>query len=219
MRALFSNATVAWDEREIEEREALIRTIPALLRSAWNALNPAIAWHRVETPILTPAAELQGHIEQQFELLETSRGYLRPETTAGTIAAFHAMYPQVQQRMKRLPVCVWQVGKSFRDEAKGETMRVGKLRLREFWQMEFQLFTASNTAAKYIDTALAALCARHGGEIIVAADLPHYSRRTLDWEMGGLEVAGCSERTDWPDGVIHEVAIGLDRLTAKILST
>jgi len=32
--------------------------------------------------------------------------------------------------------------------------------------------------------------------------------------MRGLEVAGCSERTDWPEGVVFEVAIGLDRLVA-----
>jgi hypothetical protein len=30
--------------------------------------------------------------------------------------------------------------------------------------------------------------------------------------FSNLEVAGCSVRTDWPHGMVFEVAIGLDRL-------
>ncbi|MFZ8477646.1 hypothetical protein ACO1MN_15405, partial [Staphylococcus aureus] len=56
------------------------------------------------------------------------------------------------------------------------------------------------------------------GEIIEAAELPHYSIKTLDWEMDGLELAGCSVRKDWPDGLLFEVSIGLDRLLAKLLN-
>jgi len=47
-----------------------------------------------------------------------------------------------------------------------------------------------------------------------AAELPHYSRRTVDWHMGDLEVAGCSLRTDFPGLEVTEIAIGLDRLVA-----
>ena len=214
MIPLFGNATVLWTEREIEERDALIRLIATIVRDAWQALNPAVTMIRVETPILTPAEHLGGHIAAGFELLGTDRGYLRPETTAGTFAALGALFPQQAQRMKRLPVCLWQAGKSFRDEAHGETMRATKLRLREFWQQEFQLFCRPDTKADYLGAALAALTARFGGEAAPADELPHYSRRTVDWHMRGLEVAGCSERTDWPDGVVFEVAIGLDRLVA-----
>lgn len=35
--------------------------------------------------------------------------------------------------------------------------------------------------------------------------------------IGDLEVAGCSERTDWPEGVIYEISIGIDRLLAMLL--
>jgi len=159
---LFSNATVLWTEREIEERDALIRLIAVIVRDAWQALNPAVTMIRVETPILTPAEHLGGHIKAGFELLGTERGYLRPETTAGTFAAFGAMFPQQAQRVKRLPMCLWQAGKSFRDEAHGETMRATKLRLREFWQQEFQLFCRPDTKADYIGAALEALTARFG---------------------------------------------------------
>ena len=219
MRPIFSNATVMWNEEEIELRESLIREIPAILKRAWTDLNPAVRMERVETPILTPASKLEGHIKTGFELIDAGkRGYLRPETTAGTFEAFNLKFPQVSQLKKRLPFCLWQVGKSFRDETKPDTMRASKLRLVEFYQMEFQLFVSEGTKADYIGAALNALTGRYGGVRAAAEDLPHYSRSTIDWLMGDdlLEVAGCSIRTDWEHGEVHEVAIGLDRLVAML---
>lgn len=218
MQTLYSNATVMWNEREIEEREALIRQCYQIVREAWTGLNGAVQFQRVETPILTPAEYLKGHVEAGFPMLKCERGVLRPETTAGCIAAFHELFPNQPQRLKRLPYCVWQAGKSFREEDKPETMRASKLRLVEFYQLEFQLFTGATTKAAYLEAALTALVKRFGGEIIEAADLPHYSIKTLDWEMDGLELAGCSVRKDWPDGLLFEVSIGLDRLLAKLLN-
>lgn len=215
-RQLFSNATVLWEEAEIEERDSLIRVIASLLKTAWTTLNPAISFHRVETPILTPPEEMAGHIAARFELLKTARGYLRPETTAGTFAALPLLYPQASQLRKRLPICLWQAGKSFRDEATGQTMRASKLRLLEFWQQEFQLFASADSKADYLGVAMNALISHFGGCQVLIGDaaLPHYSRSTRDWEINGLEVASLSERNDWPQGTVYEVAIGLDRLVA-----
>ncbi len=212
MKTCFSNATVMWEENEILRRESLIREIPQLLFSEWNALNRAVRMVRVETPILTPAIKLQSHIDVGFELIETTRGYLRPETTAGTFEAYNILNPV--HSMKNLPLCLWQVGPSFRDEKKSETMRATKLRLVQFYQMEFQLFCGHDTKAPYIEKALEKLTNVYGGEIVEADELPHYSEKTLDWMMNGLEVAGCSIRKDWPHGMVFEVAIGLDRLVA-----
>jgi hypothetical protein len=215
MNTCFSNATVSWNEREILRRESLVREIPALLLDVWRDLNPAVQMARCETPILTPADRLQGHIEQKFELLSVGkRGYLRPETTAGTIEAFGSMWVSDAQMKKRLPFCLWQVGLSFRDEAKPDTMRASKLRLVQFYQMEFQLFCSRDSKAPYLETALVELVNRYGGYTAEADDLPHYSEKTLDWYMGDLEVGGCSVRKDWPHGTVFEVAIGLDRLVA-----
>jgi hypothetical protein len=212
-----------WTEAEIIHRENLVRAIPHMLLSAWQSLNPAVRMVRVETPILTPAAQLQSHIEVGFDLLgpvgkDGARGYLRPETTAGTFAALNAMYPQAENRVKQCPLCVWQVGLSFRDEAKGETMRASKLRLIQFYQMEFQLFLRRGSKADYLGAATDSLVRRFGGNIVVADELPHYSERTLDWHIADLEVAGCSFRKDWPDGDLVEIAIGLDRLVALQMS-
>lgn len=215
MKQMFSNATVRWTEAEIARRESLIAEVPLLLGAAWRSLNPRVRLERVETPILTPAATLEGHIKTGFDLMPAKEGsYLRPETTAGTFEAFRQDWPQQNQWPKILPLCYWQAGKSFRDESHGETMRATKLRLREFWQMEFQLFCLPDTKADYLTAALDTLTKRYGGTAVAASELPHYSRKTVDWHMGDLEVAGCSLRTDFAGLEVTEIALGLDRLVA-----
>jgi len=216
MKPCFGNATVCWNEQEITRRESLIREIPVILLKAWSELNPAVRMERCETPILTPATTLASHIDANFDLIGPcgTRGYLRPETTAGTYEAFAMRFPDTSQLKKRLPFCMWQVGCSFRDEKHSDTMRASKLRLVQFYQMEFQLFTSHGTKAPYLETALSALTKLYGGGIVAADELPHYSEMTLDWNMMGLEVAGCSVRKDWQHGLVYEVAIGLDRLVA-----
>jgi aspartyl/asparaginyl-tRNA synthetase len=218
MKQMFSNATVFWDERELIERDALVAQCVSLVSDEWTGINRAVRFRRVETPTLTPESELAGHVTEGFPMLDTKRGVLRPETTAGCIAAFHSLFPMKNQRAKMTPYCVWQFGKSYRDEERPETMRASKLRLVEFHQLEFELFAPADSKADYIGRAVNRLVDRFGGEATVPDDLPHYSRRTVDWEMGGLEVAGCSERTDWPEGLIFEVSIGIDRLLATILN-
>jgi glycyl-tRNA synthetase len=217
MKQMYSNATVMWSEQEIAERDALMNQCYHVMRTTWTDINPAITFSRVETPILTPGEALPGHVACGFPMLDTKRGLLRPETTAGCVAAIHVMYPNANQLVKRLPICIWQMGKSFRDEDKPNTMRASKLRLVEFHQLEFELFASANTKADYLSTAAKALQRRFGGILCCPPDIPHYSRRTIDWEMDGLEVAGCSERTDWHHGIIYEVSIGIDRLLAKTL--
>ena len=218
MKPCFSNATVMWNEHEIIFRENLIREIPCILKDVWVSLNPAVKMERCETPILTPAVKLTEHISTGFNLIGTDgeRGYLRPETTAGTYEAFSTKF-DANSLKKNLPFCMWQVGLSFRDEKNPETMRASKLRLTQFYQMEFQLFTSVGTKAPYLETALTALTKRFGGEFRPADELPHYSEKTLDWYINDLEVAGCSVRRDWTHGIVFEVAIGLDRLVALLL--
>ena len=222
MKPCFSNATVAWNEWEIMRRETLIREIPAALLSTWSDLNPAVRMERCETPMLMPAERLAGHIEAKFNLVGPcgKRGYLRPETTAGTYEAFAMRFPDLAVMKKRLPYCMWQVGCSFRDEDKADTMRASRLRLVQFYQMEFQLFASAGSKAPYLEAALARLTAMYGGEAVLADELPHYSEKTIDWtittgdDKDVLEVAGCSVRKDWEHGIVFEVAIGLDRLVA-----
>jgi glycyl-tRNA synthetase (class II) len=220
MKQCFTNATVAWNELEIIRRESLIREIPILLNNVWRGLNPAVRFERVETPILTPASYLQSHINAKFELIEAGkRGFLRPETTAGTFEAMSMLFPQKESIKKHLPLCLWQVGLSFRDEKNPDTMRASKLRLVQFYQIEFQLFCSHGTKAPYLETAANALTDLYCGHLEKPEDLPHYSEKTIDWVIDTLEVGGLSKRTDWEHGEVYEVAIGIDRLVAKQLQT
>lgn len=215
MKTCFSNATVYWNEQEILRRESYIREIPAQLLAVWQELNPAVKMRRVETPILTPERYLSSHISSGFNLIPAGAGtFLRPETTVGTYEAFDLDFPDKNAIKKHLPMCYWQVGCSFREEANPETMRASRLRLRQFYQMEFQLFCSVGTMAPYIEEALKSLIRTFGGEVEIASELPHYSEKTIDWIINGMEVAGCSIRKDWKHGMVFEVAIGLDRLVA-----
>lgn len=216
VKPLFSNATIWYDARDLAERDALVSLCAQIVHDSWTGINAAVRGRRIETPILTNRQALAGHVEAGFPMLDTKRGLLRPETTAGSAAVIHEMYPQTTQLLKTLPIYLWQFGKSFRDETNPDTMRASRLRLVEFHQLEFHLFARHGTMAPYLDTALSALAERFGGEAKEADELPHYSRRTIDWEMDGLEVAGCSERTDWEHGLIFEVSIGIDRLLAQL---
>lgn len=228
MKQLWSNSTVMWDELEIIKRESLIREIPIIINDAWYGLNPAVHMRRCETPCLVPGKELKSHIENKFQLMKLHKEgkiefidndvYLRPETTSGTYEYLRALFPQSTHLNKRFPYCLWQAGISFRDEENSEGMRASKLRLRQFWQLEFQLFTSPGTMAPYLTVALDSLIANYGGESIRIddIDLPHYSEMTLDWEIKGIEVASLSCRKDWQYGKVFEVAIGLDRLISLL---
>lgn len=219
MQNCFSNATVMWNHHEITRRENLIKEIPEILLSEWQQLNKAVRMERCETPMLVPAEYLQSHINTGFNLIKTEgdRGYLRPETTIGTYEAFKERFPQTSQLRNNLPFCMWQVGCSFRDEQMPETMRATKLRLIQFYQMEFQLFASKDTKAPYLLKALTALIKYYGGTLLTVpeTDLPHYSEETFDWMMNDLEIGSLSLRKDWEHGVVFEVAIGLDRLVKQ----
>ena len=214
------NATIMWNEQEIEERESLVRIIPSIIKSAWTNLNSAVKMARVEMPCICNTSDFSSHISEGFPVMllhNPPHTMLRPETTASTIAALKIMYPNPNQIAKQLPLCLWQVGKSFRNEENSGTMRSTKLRLREFYQIEFQLFAQDGTKADYIGFAIDALCKRFGGEKILVGDPPHYSESTIDWDLDNIEVASCSVRKDWDGGMLFEVSIGLDRLVHHIL--
>lgn len=210
----FPQGTVFYDARALQARRALTDEIVLLLSSAWQDLNPAVVVEQVETPVLTRPETLKSHAEVGFELmpagsLEHGPMFLRPETTAGLYALL---------RGRRKPCCVWQVGKSFRDEALGK-FRFDNLRFREFYQLEFELAFSPDTKADYFAAASVALSSSYGLELRDPESLPHYSQKTADLYLpdGDIELGACSLRTDF-EFPVCEVSIGLDRFTAYRLN-
>ena len=137
------------------------------------------------------------------------------------------------QRVK-LPLCVWQAGKSFRREQDHATKH---MRLKEFHQMEFQCAYAADTANDYHAACLEPVRKMIAAQVamptrLVPSDrLPDYAEVTTDVEVWNqdkwMEVCSISRRTDFPgkasfaakgdgtalrDVLVLEIAIGLDRL-------
>lgn len=232
------NALVHWDEREILARDAMTNFFAAEVREMLRRINPAFDIRRVEAPLLTPRALISTAYGNDEVWAQEQLGahdhdlVLRPETTPSTFVYMRHLLDS-HQRVK-LPLCVWQAGKSFRRE---QDQAVKHMRLKEFHQMEFQCAYAADTANDYhaaclepVRRMIAAVVAMPTR--LVASDrLPDYAQVTTDVEVWNqdkwMEVCSISRRTDFPgkaalrtkdegvadrDVLVLEIAIGLDRL-------
>lgn len=201
------NGLVCWNEQEIVKRESLADELLADVKRTLYEINHAIQVFRVETPCMIPQDMAKGHLPHY---LIDDRYAMRGESTKGT----YFMQDKIDYR---LPVCLYQINKSFRDE-KSEAIRLSKFRLREFWQMEFQLFYSPDTKADYHEMFVDKFFNETAGakwgipKELTPEELPPYSLRTTDFEMDGmLEVASLSTRKDYKVPVF-EISFGLDRL-------
>lgn len=147
---------------------------------------------------------------------------LRPETTQSS-------YMYAKSLNKKLPLCVYQKGKSFRREL-NDGATASKLRFNEFWQLEFQCIYSDSTKADYRASLIPVILKEISRftsletKILESDRLPSYSESTIDIEVNHkgrwIEMASCSIRNDFSkDTKVCEIAIGLDRvatLSAKI---
>jgi glycyl-tRNA synthetase len=232
-----ANGLVHWTAREIRLRETMTAHFAQEIHASLRDLNPAWDVRQVEAPLLVPrtlisSAYGDADIWAQQRLSEhEAELVLRPETTPST-------YIYMQHLLNthggvRLPLCVWQAGKSFRREQDQVTKHV---RLKEFWQMEFQCAYTADSAKDYHAAMLEPVRRMIGSLVplptrLVASDrLPAYSQATWDVEIDNgdkrMEVCSISRRTDFPQKsrfadkagqiqeravLVLEIAIGLDR--------
>ncbi|UXN67957.1 hypothetical protein N8A98_00070 (plasmid) [Devosia neptuniae] len=231
-----ANGLVHWTERDIRVRESAITHLSTEVSTALRATNSAWDIRRVEAPLLLPRAMVSEaytaeDIFVQQRLTEHDHDLvLRPETTPSTYV--YMSHLLASHTKVRLPLCVWQAGKSFRREQDQATKHV---RLKEFWQIEFQCAYAADTANDYHSAILEpvrrmlAAITRLPTRIVPSDRLPAYSEITMDVEVDNgdkwMEVASISRRTDFPGTVtvvgksgtrqievkVLEIAIGLDR--------
>jgi glycyl-tRNA synthetase len=232
------NALVHWDEREILAREAMTGFFAAEVAAMLRRLNPAFDIRRVEAPVLIPRALISPAYANSDVWVQERLGahdhdlVLRPETTPSTYVYMRSLLDS-HQRVK-LPLCVWQAGKSFRRE---QDQPAKHMRLKEFHQMEFQCAYAADTANDYHAACLEPVRRMIAATVamptrLVASDrLPDYAEVTMDVEMWNqdkwMEICSISRRTDFPgkasfaakgggmverDVRVLEIAIGLDRL-------
>ncbi|MGV3576309.1 MAG: aminoacyl--tRNA ligase-related protein [Devosia sp.] len=226
-----ANGLVHWTERDIRVRESATTHLSAEVSATLKSINPAWDIRRIEAPLLVPRSMIseaygdedlfvqQRLSEHDHELV------LRPETTPSTYV--YMTHLLASHAKVRLPLCVWQAGKSFRREQDQATKHV---RLKEFWQMEFQCAYAADTANDYHSAVLEPVRRMLAGvtrlptRVVPSDRLPAYSEITMDVEVDNgdkwMEVASISRRTDFPaikSGSreiavrVLEIAIGLDR--------
>ncbi|MDE1995810.1 MAG: hypothetical protein KGI75_25145 [Rhizobiaceae bacterium] len=231
------NSLVHWEERDIHLRDHMIRFFSEEVRAFLKSINPAWDFRRIEAPTLMPRtlvsdAYSNGDIWVQEKLsLTDAELVLRPETTPSTYVYMQHLLGNHSRT--RLPLCVWQAGKSFRREQEQPLKHV---RLKEFWQLEFQCAFTADTGNDYhaaclepVRRMIASLI--HLPTRVVPSDrLPAYSQVTMDIEVDNgdkwMEVCSISRRTDFPqryrsqtrkgsaveqDILMLEIAIGLDR--------
>jgi glycyl-tRNA synthetase len=216
-----------WGPREIMLRRHAAERIVACVRDALAAVNPAWAVVETEGPAITPRG-LVGPSYDGGDLwllqgpLAGGEACLRPETTPSSYAAARAM---LAAGRRRLPLCVWQAGRSYRRET-NDGASPSKLRHLEFWQLEMQCLYAAGTKADYRAAVLPdladelSLLTGRPARVVESDRLPTYSRRTTDVEVERpdgrwVELASVSERGDFAEGApVLEVAVGLDRVVA-----
>lgn len=231
------NSLVHWEEREILRREEFIRHFSEEVRAFLRSVNPAWDFRRVEGPTLVPRSlisDAYGNddvwVQERLTRTETEL-VLRPETTPATYAYMAHLLDT--HSGTRLPLCVWQAGRSYRREQEQTTAH---MRLKEFWQMEFQCAFTADTGMDYHAACLEPVRKMIASVIglptrLVPSDrTPAYSQTTMDVEIDTgfkwMEVCSISRRTDFPrkfvsrskggasrehDVLVLEIAIGLDR--------
>jgi hypothetical protein len=207
MQPFQSNGFVWWSEREILRRDNLASEIVAAVRETMRSINLSIQLVRVEAPCLMPRSWADEKIQPHYVADEYA---LRAESTRGTYEIYGTMDPK-----PRLPVCLYQINKSFRKES-SDAMRLSSYRLREFYQLEFQLFYSPDTKADYHSMFVERLDRRYGTPLeLPESEWPPYSTKTTDLEIEDasgrrVEVASISTRKDF-EVPVFEASFGLDR--------
>lgn len=217
-----------WREPELKYRSFVVDTLNGAIQQTLKSQNRAWDFYQVEYPMLLPKSMISAaytHDDVFFcdASLGDDRAVLRPETTSGSYKFADNILKTTNSKM---PLCVWQVGKSFRVE-KADGASASKMRYNEFTQAEWQCIYGLTTMADYRAAILAVLPGIVGwlckvtdkGDVrIVESDrLPAYSESTMDIEVKRFagrwtEVASISQRKDYPDAKVLEIAFGIDRI-------
>ena len=230
-----TNGLVFWSKDEIKYRNYIKEVFTDQIEKILRLENKAWQFFEIEAPLLMPKELVNPNytkediwVQEKFNVEEIEL-VLRPETTPSSYTyACHMM----NSNLVVPPFCVQQTGKSFRREQDQVTKN---MRLKEFYQQEFQCIYSADTLNDYQEKVLEPLKIMFEKIIgkptrIVESDrLPSYSLRTMDIEVDNgdkwMEISSISKRIDFPqkfkfqnkagatekEMIVLEIAIGLDR--------
>lgn len=214
------NGLIFWTEEEIQLREMMMNYFVSQIKMSLKSQNSAFEFVRVEAPILTPNNLINPNYTDE-DVFRVGDMTLRPETTMGSFAYIPVLLNNHNIPKYRLPIVVWQLGKSFRNEQDQPTKF---MRLKEFYQLEIQIVFSATTSNDYslklIPEIQRMISDMIGDCRIEESDrLPSYSEQTTDviCVKNDMEVCSISKRKDCPEGKVLEVAIGMDRCIFNFL--
>lgn len=241
MKTLYDiNSLVIWEERDIRIRKFIEESVKEEIKTILLSENSAWKFYQIEAPSLIPLSLInKNYTSEDIWIQETKDSevplVLKPETTPSSY-----VYSQHLLNTNRCmpPLVVWQTSKSFRRE---QDQVLKNMRLKEFYQQEFQCIYSADTLNDYQEKVLEPIRKMIQDIIcmptrIVESDrLPSYSLRTMDIEVYNndkwMEICSISKRTDFPQKatmtiknkviekelIVLEIAIGLDRLVYNYL--
>lgn len=215
------NGLVTWNSKEIMTRNWIVEFFTESLKERLSQLNRHIRFIQCESPLLIETSLINNnYTPEDFYFLGGKEDLsLRPETTSGS-------YLVAMEEMNDIspPIVVWQYGKSFRRE---QDAPMSRMKLKEFYQLEYQLIYTSDSKAPYYDECIKIVSNifRTLFKTSIYTErsdrLPNYSNQTTDilFKKGDYELELCSisDRSDFPgkfndkDLRVAEIAIGLDR--------
>lgn len=217
-----ANGLVFWTEEEIRLREMMKNHFVAAAASNLKTQNRGFELIQVEAPLITPRIFINKNYTDEDMFVLDEHFVLRPETTMGSYRAILELLSPHNERKIKPPVVVWQHGKSFRKEQDQPTKF---MRLKEFYQLEFQIAYSISTMNDYsvslIPAMQKAIADMIGPCRVEPSDrLPDYSESTMDivCEKNSMEVASISKRKDLSGLKVLEVAIGTDRCVYNYLN-
>lgn len=215
------NGLIFWTEEEIRLRRIFEEHFSTNLLTSLKKQNSAFSMIQVEAPILTPLEFINKNYTNN-DIYVFDNLALRPETTMGSYAAAKQLLSGYNDIKFRPPVVVFQHGKSFRREQDQPTKF---MRLKEFYQLEFQIIFGINTANDYsvkLYSDVQKFISEMIGECRIEESdrLPDYSEQTMDivCVKNDMEVCSMSKRKDLEGYKVIEIAIGTDRCVYNFLN-
>ena len=140
------NGLFFWTEEEIKIRQMLESYFTSKITESLKTQNPGFEIIQVEAPLLTPKGLINKNYSSEDVFTTNDELTMRPETTMGSYVYATEILNKHNKRKVRMPLVVWQHGKSFRNEQDQVTTN---MRLKEFYQLEYQILYSEGTKNDY----------------------------------------------------------------------
>ncbi len=208
------NGLLFWTEQQIKLRNMFQEYFSQEIIKSLRKQNAAFSMLQVEAPILTPREFINPNYTDE-DIYAFDDLALRPETTMGSFQCAKQILSGYNEIKQRPPVVIFQHGKSFRKEQDQPTKF---MRLKEFYQLEFQIIYSPSTSNDYstllYPDVVKAISNMIGECRLEPSDrIPIYSDETMDiiCVKSEMEVCSMSKRKDLENYKVIEIAIGTDR--------